>query len=161
MFPPVQLSHRLHRLISFTEIVIKDREKGLTPQMAAASCKWALITRGGRFHSSYHYCLSCQSVWVTTPKDIYMLDLPRLDNLVFLVHCCTKCPFGLIFKEFDNLIWICAGKEPTLSELLDRSVIFGCSSYQVQSPLILILENKACENNMIFLLLCSHQYLNL
>lgn len=129
-FPPqCSSANPLRRLISFTETVIKGREKGLTPQMAATSCKWALIMRGGRFHSSRRHSpftpLGKHSAGVTSPKDIYMADLPPLSNLVFLVHGCTDCPLGFILKEFDNLIWVCVGKGATLCELLDRPVIFG------------------------------------
>lgn len=63
--------------------------------------------------------LEKHSARVISPKDIYMVDLD-----LFLVHCCTDCSLSFILEEFDNLIWVCAGKGTTLGELLDRPVIF-------------------------------------
>lgn len=64
--------------------------------------------RGGRFHSFLlplsFTPLGKHSAGVTSPKDINMVDLAQLSNLVFLVHCCTDCPLGFILKECDNLI---------------------------------------------------------
>ncbi len=62
--------------------------------------------------------LGKHSARVTSPKDIYMVDLPQLSNLVFSVHCCSDCPLCFILKEFDNLIWVCVGRGASLGEHL-------------------------------------------
>lgn len=75
---------------------------------------------------------------VTTPKDIYMVDFPPLSNLVCFAAL-LHSPLGFILKEYDNLIWVCVGKDAALGELL---VFLARLSYQVLSPLILALESR-------------------
>lgn len=105
--------------------------------------------------------LGNRGAWVTAPKDSYMVDLPSLMSLCSWCAVSQTVPSASFWKNLTTSFESVLAKVPDSVSYWIDLLFLARSSYQVLSLLILALEGEVCENDIRFLLLCSHQYLKL